>query len=198
MQTCAILEPEKESTSKEERPMKKVLILSGSPRKDGNSDLLCSEFMRGAQESGNEVQKIFVRSKKIVPCNACYYCRDHGGKCALNDDMSEILDAMQAADVIVMASPVYFYPIVLLSKTQCTIRYCLDSVSLNFKCIISFCFIGCQDVSFLLWSNCGQMTPTNDFSPPAKLHRAISIFINRSCAFCLHELSIRRICQPCQ
>lgn len=74
--------------------MKKVLILSGSPRKDGNSDLLCSEFMRGAQESGNEVQKIFVHSKKIVPCNAC-----------------EILDAMQAADVIVMASPVYFYSI---------------------------------------------------------------------------------------
>ena len=89
-------------------------------------------------------------------------------------------------------------PIVLFSKTQCTIRYCLDSVSLNFKCIIPFCFIGCQDVSFLLWSNCGQTTPTNDFSPPAKLHRAISIFINRSCAFCLHELSIRRICQPCQ
>ena len=74
-------------------------------------------------------------------------------------------------------------PIVLLSKTQCTIRYCLDSVSLNFKCIIPFCFIGCQEVSFLLWSNCGQTTPTNDFSPPAKLHRAISIFINRSCAF---------------
>ena len=89
-------------------------------------------------------------------------------------------------------------PIVLFSKTQCTIRYCLDSVSLNFKFIIPFCFIGCQDVSFLLWSNCGQTTPTNDFSPPAKLHRAISIFINRSCAFCLHELSIRRICQPCQ
>ena len=89
-------------------------------------------------------------------------------------------------------------PIVLLSKTQCTIRYCLDSVSLNFKRIIPFCFIGCQDVSFLLWSNCGQTTPTNDLSPTAKLHRAISIFTNRSCAFCLHELSIRRICQPCQ
>ena len=89
-------------------------------------------------------------------------------------------------------------PIVLLSKTQCTIRYCLDSVPLNFKCIISFCFIGCQDVSFLLWSNCGQTNPTNDLYAPAKLHRAISIFINRSCAFCLHELSIRRICQPCQ
>lgn len=67
MQTCAILEPEKESTSKEERPMKKVLILSGSPRKDGNSDLLCSEFMRGAQESGNEVQKISCAARRLCP-----------------------------------------------------------------------------------------------------------------------------------
>ena len=89
-------------------------------------------------------------------------------------------------------------PIVLLAKTQWTLRYHLYAVSSNFKLILSFCFVRCQDVSFLLWSNCGQTTPTNDFSPPAKLHRAISIFINRSCAFCLHELSIRRICQPCQ
>ena len=65
MQTCAILEPEKESISKEERPMKKVLILSGSPRKDGNSDLLCSEFMRGAQESGNEVQMTLLHWRKV-------------------------------------------------------------------------------------------------------------------------------------
>ena len=89
-------------------------------------------------------------------------------------------------------------PIVLLAKTQWTPRYHLYAVSSNFKLILSFCFVRCQDVSFLLWSNCGQTNPTNDLSPPAKLHRAISIFINRSCAFCLHELSIRRICQPCQ
>lgn len=198
MQTCAILEPEKESTSKEERPMKKVLILSGSPRKDGNSDLLCSEFMRGAQESGNEVQKIFVRSKKIVPCNACYYCRDHGGKCALNDDMSEILDAMQAADVIVMASPVYFYSIVLLSKTQWTLRYHLYAVSSNFKIILSFCFVRCQDVSFLLWSNCGQPTLTNDHSPLLSYMAQFRFSKIEIALFCLHELFIRRICQPCQ
>lgn len=198
MQTCAILEPEKESTSKEERPMKKVLILSGSPRKDGNSDLLCSEFMRGAQESGNEVQKIFVRSKKIVPCNACYYCRDHGGKCALNDDMSEILDAMQAADVIVMASPVYFYSIVLLSKTQWTLRYHLYAISSNFKIILSFCFVRCQDVSFLLWSNCGQPTLTNDHSPLLSYMAQFRFSKIEIALFCLHELFIRRICQPCQ
>lgn len=92
--------------------MKKVLILSGSPRKDGNSDLLCDEFLRGAQESGHTVEKIFLRNKKVAPCNACYYCRDAGnGQCAIKDDMTEILDKMQWADVIVMASPVYFYAI---------------------------------------------------------------------------------------
>lgn len=90
---------------------KKVLILSGSPRKGGNSDLLCDEFMRGAADGGNQVENIFVRSKKISPCSACYYCKDHNGACAIQDDMSEILDKMQWADVIVMASPVYFYSI---------------------------------------------------------------------------------------
>ena len=54
---------------------KKVLILSGSPRKDGNSDMLCNEFMRGAAESGNEVEKIRVAEKKIGFCTGCYSCR---------------------------------------------------------------------------------------------------------------------------
>ena len=88
---------------------KNVLILSGSPRKGGNSDLLCDEFLRGAQEAGNQVEKIFVRSKKVAPCNACYACKK--GPCAIKDDMAEILEKMLAADVIVMASPVYFYSI---------------------------------------------------------------------------------------
>lgn len=91
--------------------MKKVLILSGSPRKGGNSDLLCDEFLRGAQKAGNDVEKVFLADKKIGYCKACYYCKNHDGACAIQDDMAEILDKMQAADVIVMASPVYFYSI---------------------------------------------------------------------------------------
>lgn len=91
---------------------KKVLIISGSPRKGGNSDLLCDEFMRGVLDGGNAAEKIFLRNKKVAPCNACYYCRDIGnGQCAIKDDMSEILDKMQQSDVIVMSSPVYFYSI---------------------------------------------------------------------------------------
>ena len=78
--------------------MKNILILSGSPRKGGNSDLLCDEFMRGAKESGNNVTKINVASKKIAPCHACYYCGEHGGECVYKDDMAEILQAMIDAD----------------------------------------------------------------------------------------------------
>lgn len=91
--------------------MKKVLILSGSPRKGGNSDLLCDRFAKGAQEAGNKVEKIRVAEKKISPCHACYYCRDHGGECAIKDDMEQILQKMIDADVILLASPVYFYSI---------------------------------------------------------------------------------------
>lgn len=90
---------------------KKVLILSGSPRKGGNSDILCDEFMRGAKESGNDVEKIRVSAKKIAPCLGCYYCTNHGGECAQKDDMAEVLQKMIDADVIVLASPVYFYSI---------------------------------------------------------------------------------------
>lgn len=90
---------------------KKVLILSGSPRKGGNSDLLCDEFMRGAQEAGHDVEKIRVAEKKVHPCSACYFCREHSGACVHKDDMAGILQKMIDADVLVLASPVYFYSI---------------------------------------------------------------------------------------
>lgn len=96
---------------------KKVLILSGSPRKGGNSDILCDEFLRGAQEAGNEAEKIRVAALKIHPCSACYYCRDHGGQCVHKDDMAELLQKMIDADVIVLSSPVYFYSIDAQLKT---------------------------------------------------------------------------------
>lgn len=102
---------------------KKILILSGSPRKDGNSDMLCNEFMRGAAESGNEVEKIRVSEKKIGYCTACYACRGTG-VCAIKDDMAEVMQKIIDADVLVLASPVYFYSIdaqlkALIDRTVC-------------------------------------------------------------------------------
>lgn len=89
---------------------KKVLILSGSPRKNGNSDILCDQFMKGAVEAGHQVEKIRVAEKNIGYCRACYACRDNG-ICAIKDDMAEIMEKMIQADVLVLASPVYFYSI---------------------------------------------------------------------------------------
>lgn len=91
--------------------MKKVLILSGSPRKGGNSDILCDRFAQGAMDSGNEVEKIRVAEKKIAPCSGCYFCKNSGGRCALNDDMGKILQKIIDCDVLVLSSPVYFYSI---------------------------------------------------------------------------------------
>lgn len=89
---------------------KKVLILSGSPRKGGNSDLLCDEFMRGAKEAGHQVEKIRVQEKKVACCIACYACRNTG-VCAIKDDMAEIMQKMIDCDVMVLSSPVYFYSV---------------------------------------------------------------------------------------
>ena len=90
---------------------KKILILAGSPRKNGNSAALCRAFARGAEESGHQVETVFLRDRKIGYCLACYHCQKSGGVCAIRDDMAGILDSMNTADVIVMASPVYFYSI---------------------------------------------------------------------------------------
>ncbi len=88
---------------------KKLLVFSASPRKGGNSDLLCDQFMLGAKEAGNQVEKIFLRDKRINHCLACDACQGNGGLCTQKDDMAESLDKMIHADVIVMATPVYFY-----------------------------------------------------------------------------------------
>ena len=87
---------------------KKVLMISGSPRKGGNSEILLGQFEKGAREAGNEVEKVSLREKKIAPCMACYGCR--GTKtCVQKDDMGELLEKMVEADVVVLATPVYFY-----------------------------------------------------------------------------------------
>jgi len=96
---------------------KNILVLSGSPRKGGNSDLLCDRFILGAQEAGNHAEKIFLRDKKIGYCVACEHCQNNGGACPQKDDMAGILEKMIKADVIVMSTPVYFYTMDAQMKT---------------------------------------------------------------------------------
>lgn len=95
---------------------KKVLILSATPRRGGNSDVLCEQFARGAREAGHEVEKISLRESKINYCTGCGTCF-HKKPCPQKDDMPQILDRMVAAQVIVMATPVYFYTMNAQMKT---------------------------------------------------------------------------------
>ena len=96
---------------------KKVLILSASPRKGGNSDTLCDSFRKGAEEAGNRVEKIRLADLKIEYCSACYACKQVG-HCVKQDDMAQLLEKMRAADVIVLATPVYFYTMCAQMKTM--------------------------------------------------------------------------------
>jgi len=96
---------------------KKVLVISSSPRRGGNSDLLCDQFVNGSTEAGHPAEKIFLKDKKINYCTGCGTCIDRGKKCSQKDDMAEVLDKMVEADVIVMATPVYFYTMCGQMKT---------------------------------------------------------------------------------
>lgn len=84
-----------------------VLIISGSPRKGGNSEVLCDKFAEGASAAGHFVEKIWLGDKQIGFCKGCYACQ--GGECCQQDDAVVIGKKMLAADVIVLATPVYFY-----------------------------------------------------------------------------------------
>ena len=87
---------------------KKVLILSSSPRKGGNSEALASIFAKGAQEAGNQVETVYLREKQYGFCKGCLACQKLG-HCVIKDDAVEIAARMHDADVLVFATPVYYY-----------------------------------------------------------------------------------------
>lgn len=105
--------------------MKNCLVISSSPRLGSNSALLCQQLIKGANEAGHQTSLILLKEKKILPCVACDGCRKTH-QCVLQDDMEEILTQMLKADVLVLASPVYFYSINSLMKTlidRCFSKY---------------------------------------------------------------------------
>ena len=87
-----------------------ILILSGSPRKAGNTELLVEAFVKGAAEH-HHMEIVSVRDYKVNPCLGCNACFKTNGICAQKDDVSAIYEKMSQADMLVIASPVYFYGI---------------------------------------------------------------------------------------
>ena len=90
--------------------MKKVIVVTSSPRKGGNSETLAQKFAEGAKAAGNEVQFIAVRDVDLKFCTGCMYCNSHD-KCVLNDGMNALYKSFENADVLVFATPVYYYAV---------------------------------------------------------------------------------------
>lgn len=97
--------------------MKNILLISASPRRGGNSDTLCDQFLRGAQEAGHQAEKLFLRDHAVGYCVGCGLCNRRPGTCSQQDEMARIAEKMQRADVIVLATPVYFYTMDAQLKT---------------------------------------------------------------------------------
>lgn len=95
---------------------KKVLIISTSPRKNGNSDVLAQYFEKGALERGHDVQMITLRNQNISFCRGCLVCQKKNS-CVIKDDASQIVEAIGKSDVIVFSTPVYFYQMCGQMKT---------------------------------------------------------------------------------
>lgn len=89
---------------------KKIVILNGSPRKKGNTSALAAEFARGAREAGHTVTEFFLDSMDIHGCKGCF--GGHGSRecpCVQKDDMMQIYPAVRECDVVVLASPLYYW-----------------------------------------------------------------------------------------
>lgn len=87
----------------------KILVLNGSPTPNGNTVALVNAFKEGAESKGHDVNVINVAHKKVNGCMACNFCKHNNGQCVQKDDMQEIYPAIQDADMIVFASPIYYF-----------------------------------------------------------------------------------------
>lgn len=89
---------------------KKVVIISSSPRKNGNSETLAKELAKGAADAGNQVEFITLKDLKLEFCRGCLYCQSHD-RCVISDSVNGLLESVQNADVLVFATPVYYYSV---------------------------------------------------------------------------------------
>jgi multimeric flavodoxin WrbA len=104
---------------------KNIVVLSGSPRKGATTDRLVDAFVEGAESAGNNVSCFRVADMKIGGCLGCGHCFEEQGVCVQKDDMPPILNALREADVLVLASPVYYFGVTAQLKLAIDRTYAL-------------------------------------------------------------------------
>ena len=103
----------------------KIAIFNGSPRKQ-NTSAMIDAFVEGAQEAGHEVEVLHVGRMNIGGCKACEYCHTKGeGKCIQKDDFDKLMPAYTEADMIVFASPIYYFTMTAQIEAAIQRVYCI-------------------------------------------------------------------------
>jgi len=145
--------------------MKNILVITGSPRKNGNSDTMASSFIEGAKEAGHEVQRFDAGRKKIGGCKACNTCYSKGVACSYNDDFNELAPMIEQADMVVFASPLYFYSFSTQIKAAMDKMYAL--------------FVGERPlkVAEMMLLACGETDAEKDFEGMVKSYEAMSDYL---------------------
>ena len=88
----------------------KIVILSGSPRKGGNTQQLVQAFVEGVAATEHQAVHFDTASMEIAPCSACYQCREKPSRpCRIKDDMTQIYGAMEEAEMLILATPLYYF-----------------------------------------------------------------------------------------
>ncbi len=93
----------------------KVLGIFGSPRRGGNTEILLEEALKGAEKEGAEVERLYLSEVSLTPCKECHGC-DATGNCVILDDMQKIYPRLLEADVVILASPIFFYGVTAWAK----------------------------------------------------------------------------------
>lgn len=113
---------------------KKIVILNGSPRKGGNTATLCDYFTKGAESSGHTITRFDLQTLNIHGCLGCFKGgKDPASPCVQKDDMDKIYPAYQDADIIVLASPMYYWSVTAQLKTAFDRLFAVAEIDPNYQ-----------------------------------------------------------------
>ena len=168
----------------------KILIVQGSPHKEGSSNILAEQFRAGAEKAGHEVSVFDAAHAKIAPCIACEYCHTRGGGvCCQQDDMETLKQMILSSDMVVLATPLYFFNMSAQMKLAVDRLYAflgemsrrvkqmalivaannpnphiMDCVVTNYLSIVNF--LGVKNAGMILGTGCGTPEITRQTKYP--------------------------------
>lgn len=170
----------------------KIVILEGSPNKNGSSNYLAKEFIRGAEEAGHSVQIIDVAHANLHPCTGCIHC-GYEGPCVQQDDIDEIRKKILAADMMVFVTPLYYYgmsaqlktlidrfcafnssiqskkmKLALLTVAWNSANWTFDALEAHYKTLVRY--LNLKDMGMVLGTGCGTLVMTQQSGFPKRAY----------------------------